>query len=106
MPDPRRPLGTSHERGALGHLVADVPHLLDVRLIGFTKKVPDTGPSGHHRGHDGLVESSRRGGQNEPLRHWHSNLLVTAPPEGGEGERVCRLDARATEAALRGSRRR
>jgi len=37
------------------------------------------------RGHDALVESNRRGGRNRPLRHWHSNLIVTPTPEGAKG---------------------
>ena len=45
-----RPLGVGHQRRALGHLVADVPQLLDVRLIGLAEIEPDAGIARHHVG--------------------------------------------------------
>ena len=46
--DARRPLGVGHQRRALGHLVADLPHLLDVRLIDLAEVEPDAGVARHH----------------------------------------------------------
>jgi hypothetical protein len=43
----RRHLGVGHHRRAFGHLVADVPQLLDVRLIGFAEIPPDAGVARH-----------------------------------------------------------
>ena len=40
-------LGVGHQRRAFGHLVADVPQLLDVRLIDFAEVEPDAGVARH-----------------------------------------------------------
>ena len=40
-------LGAGHHRGGLRHLVADVPHLLDVVVVGFAEVVPDRGVRRH-----------------------------------------------------------
>ena len=34
------------------------------------------------RGHDALVESNKGGGQNKPMRHSHTNLIITPTPDG------------------------
>jgi hypothetical protein len=38
------------------------------------------------RGHDALVESNKRGGQNKPLRHSNSNLIITPTADGATGK--------------------
>ena len=37
------------------------------------------------KGHDALVENNKRGGQNKPLRHSNSNLIITPTAEGATG---------------------
>lgn len=37
------------------------------------------------RGRDALIASNKRGGNNRPLRHWHSNLIVEPTAEGAKG---------------------
>ena len=39
--NPRGPRRAGHQRRALRHLVAEVPHLLDVRVVGLAEEVPD-----------------------------------------------------------------
>jgi len=34
------------------------------------------------RGHDAPVESNKGGGQNKPMRHSHTNLIIIPTPDG------------------------
>jgi len=34
------------------------------------------------RGHNALVVSNKGGGQNKPMRHSHTNLIITPTPDG------------------------
>jgi hypothetical protein len=48
------------------------------------------------KGHDALAEFIRRAGANRPLRHLHSNLIVTAMPQGATGSvYVVQIDVKA-----------
>ena len=48
------------------------------------------------KGHDALAEFIRRAGSNRPLRHLHSNLIVTATPQGATGSvYVVQIDVKA-----------
>ena len=46
----RRHLGVGHHRRGLGHRVADLPQLLDVRVVGFAEVVPDARVGRHDVG--------------------------------------------------------
>ena len=48
--DARGPRGVGHQRRALGHLVADVPQFLDVRLVVLAEVEPDAGVARHDVG--------------------------------------------------------
>ena len=45
--DARGPRRVGHERRALGHLVADIPHVLDRLVVGLAEVVPDAGVPRH-----------------------------------------------------------
>ena len=48
------------------------------------------------KGHDALSEFIKQAGSNRPLRHLHSNLIVTATPQGAAGSvYVVQIDVKA-----------
>ena len=74
--DARRPRGVGHQRRAFGHLVADLPQLLDVRLIDLAEVEPDAGVARHdvrliaavgdHRSASAATGAGARGGTASP----------------------------------------
>jgi hypothetical protein len=88
---------TPQDHADIQQLYARYYHAIDASdAEGYAGTFTTDGVFNNVKGRDALMEFIRRGGPNRPLRHLHSNLVVTPTADGAAGSvYVVQIDVKA-----------